>query len=134
MRTIAAGNSVFTNVAATDDGGVWWEGMTATAPDAPGGLEGPGLDADRSRDAVGAALASGGQPAAHPNSRFCTPITQCPILADEYNSPTGVPISAIIFGGRRKTTVPLVTESFSWQHGVSTGRHPLVGDHRGGHR
>ena len=74
-----------------------------------------GLDAD------GNALPSAGQPAAHPNSRFCTPITQCEMLAPEYDSPVGVPISAIIFGGRRKTTVPLVAESLSWEHGVFLG-------------
>ncbi|WP_111767065.1 phosphoenolpyruvate carboxykinase (GTP) [Nakamurella deserti] len=120
MRTIAAGNSVFTNVAATDDGGVWWEGMTEEAPahltDWKGREWTPsGLDTD------GNTLPSAGQPAAHPNSRFCTPITQCPILADEYDSPQGVPISAIIFGGRRKTTIPLVAEAYSWQHGVFMG-------------
>ncbi|MEP6981468.1 MAG: phosphoenolpyruvate carboxykinase (GTP), partial [Nakamurella sp.] len=120
MRTIAAGNSIFTNVAATDDGGVWWDGMTKEAPEhltdwkgrdwTPTGVDGQGV-----------ALESAGQPAAHPNSRFCTPITQCPILAEEYNSAEGVPISAIVFGGRRKTTVPLVAEAYSWQHGVFMG-------------
>ncbi len=120
MRTIAAGNSVFTNVAATDDGGVWWEGMTRTAPDHL--TDWQGRDWTPSGvDAAGVPLASAGQPAAHPNSRFCTPITQCPILAPEYNSPEGVPISAIIFGGRRKTTVPLVAEAYSWEHGVFLG-------------
>ncbi len=120
MRTVAGGNSIFTNVAATDDGGVWWEGMKREAPSHLTDWKGrewtpSGLDVN------GDPLASAGQPAAHPNSRFCTPIEQCPILADEYNSPTGVPISAIIFGGRRKTTVPLVAEARSWQHGVFLG-------------
>jgi phosphoenolpyruvate carboxykinase (GTP) len=120
MRTISAGHSVFTNVAATPDGGVWWEGMTSETPPSLTDWKGrawtpSGLDAD------GNALPSAGQPAAHPNSRFCTPITQCEVLAPEYDSPVGVPISAIIFGGRRKTTVPLVAESLSWEHGVFLG-------------
>jgi phosphoenolpyruvate carboxykinase (GTP) len=62
-----------------------------------------------------------GELSSHPNSRFCTPITQCPILADEYEDPRGVPISAILFGGRRKTTIPLVTEARDWTHGVYLG-------------
>ncbi len=109
MRTIAQGNSVFTNVASTDEGGVWWEGMTKESPTHL--VDWKGQDWDP----------GAGRPAAHPNSRFCTPITQCPILADEYHSPDGVPISAIIFGGRRKTTVPLVAQARSWQHGVFLG-------------
>ncbi|MBM9468834.1 phosphoenolpyruvate carboxykinase (GTP) [Nakamurella leprariae] len=120
MRAIEAGNSVFTNVAATDDGGVWWEGMTDEPPAHLTDWKGrdwtpSGVDAD------GNELASAGQPAAHPNSRFCTPITQVPILADEYFEPVGVPISAILFGGRRKTTIPLVSEARDWQHGVFMG-------------
>ncbi|MTD15879.1 phosphoenolpyruvate carboxykinase (GTP) [Nakamurella sp. YIM 132087] len=120
MRTIEQGHSLFTNVALTDDGDVWWEGMTDEPPahliDWRGRDWTPsGLDAD------GNTLASAGSPAAHPNSRFCTPITQCPILADEYADSVGVPISAILFGGRRKTTVPLVTQSRDWQQGVFMG-------------
>ncbi len=120
MKAIAQGNSVFTNVALTDDGDVWWEGLTKEPPahliDWKGRDWTPsGLDADGNK------LASAGQPAAHPNSRFCTPITQCPILAPEYDAPVGVPISAILFGGRRKTTVPLVVQARDWDHGVFMG-------------
>jgi phosphoenolpyruvate carboxykinase (GTP) len=120
MRAIEQGNSIFTNVALTDDGDVWWEGMTERPPahliDWKGRSWTPtGLDQD------GNLLASAGEPAAHPNSRFCTPLGQCPIIAEEYFQPVGVPISAILFGGRRKTTVPLVAQSLSWQHGVFLG-------------
>ncbi len=120
MRAIAEGNSVFTNVALTDEGGVWWEGMTDEPPAHLTDWQGrdwtpTGLDADGNR------LESAGEPSSHPNSRFCTPITQCPIIADEYFEPTGVPISAILFGGRRKTTIPLVTQARDWQHGVFLG-------------
>jgi len=121
MKTIAQGNSVFTNVALTDDGDIWWEGMTEEPPAHLTDWKGrdwtpSGLDAD------GNTLQSAGDLSSHPNSRFCTPISQCPIIADEYYSePQGVPISAILFGGRRKTTIPLVTQSRDWQHGVFMG-------------
>jgi phosphoenolpyruvate carboxykinase (GTP) len=108
MRTIAKGNTLFTNVARTDDGDVWWEGM-GTPPAHL--IDWHGDDWTPSSTDV----------SSHPNSRFCTPITQCPILADEYEDPQGVPIDAILFGGRRKTTIPLVTEARDWVHGVYMG-------------
>ncbi|MDQ1292650.1 MAG: phosphoenolpyruvate carboxykinase [Actinomycetota bacterium] len=109
MRAIDGGGSIFTNVALTDDGDVWWEGATA---------EPPGHLTDwhqKSRTPDSGKLSS------HPNSRFCTPITNSSILADEYHDPQGVPISAILFGGRRGSVIPLVTEARDWSHGVFLG-------------
>lgn len=109
MRTIEQGNSVFTNVALTDDGDVWWEGMTKEKPAHLIDWKGRDWTPDS------AELSS------HPNSRFCTPIRQCPILAPEYDNPNGVPLDAILFGGRRKDTVPLVAEARDWTHGTFIG-------------
>ncbi|MGH3945424.1 MAG: phosphoenolpyruvate carboxykinase (GTP) [Pseudonocardiaceae bacterium] len=111
MRTLRYGNSIFTNVGLTDDGDIWWEGMEGRPAHLTSWTKQDWTPAD------GAA----GQRCAHPNSRYCTPMAQCPVLADEWDDPAGVPISAILFGGRRASTVPLVNEAFDWQHGVFLG-------------
>jgi len=109
MRTIDKGNSIFTNVALTDDGDIWWEGMGSEPP--------AHLTSWKQQDWT----PDSDEKAAHPNSRYCTPIAQCPTRAPEYDDPQGVPLDAIFFGGRRKDTVPLITEARDWQHGVFMG-------------
>jgi phosphoenolpyruvate carboxykinase (GTP) len=108
IRTLERGNSVFTNVALTDDGDVWWEGME-NPPEHATSWKGEDWTPDS------------GELSSHPNSRYCTPIKQCPILAPEYDDPKGVPIDAILFGGRRASTIPLVTEARDWTHGTFMG-------------
>ncbi|WP_151083778.1 phosphoenolpyruvate carboxykinase (GTP) [Nocardioides cynanchi] len=108
MRTINQGNSVFTNVALTEDGDIWWEGLENTPAHATSWKGEPWTPDSE-------------ELSSHPNSRYCTPIKQCPILAPEYDDPRGVPIDAILFGGRRKTTIPLVTEARDWVHGTFMG-------------
>jgi phosphoenolpyruvate carboxykinase (GTP) len=108
MKTINKGNSVFTNVALTPEGDIWWEGLENTPAEATSWKREPWTPDSE-------------ELSSHANSRYCTPIKQCDILAAEYDDPRGVPIDAILFGGRRKTTVPLVFEARDWTHGTFLG-------------
>jgi len=111
MHTISS-NTIFTNVGETEDGSVFWEGMENEVD----------VDKVKIKTWLGETYdKNSGKPAAHPNSRFCAPASQCPIIDDAWESSKGVPISAIIFGGRRPEGVPLVYEAFNWEHGVLVG-------------
>jgi phosphoenolpyruvate carboxykinase (GTP) len=118
MATFAT-NSLFTNVGVTDDGDVYWEGMDAV-PDAAV-TDWKGNTGWKPSFKPNGKVDTKTNPAAHPNSRFTAPLSQCPILDDAWDSPEGVPIDAIIFGGRRDDTQPLVYESFGWDHGTFLG-------------
>ncbi len=106
MKTVSR-DTIFTNCALTKEGDVWWEGATETAPD--GMIDWKGVPWD------------GQGPAAHPNARFTVSASQCPMIAPEWQDPDGVPLSALLFGGRRSDLIPLVTEARSWEHGVFLG-------------
>ena len=108
MRTIAKGNSIFTNTAITMDGGTWWEDHDEDPEELVDWIRRPWKKGCTRK-------------AAHPNARFTTPAAQCPVIAPEWEDPRGVPISAFLFGGRRKTVVPLVNEALDWKHGVFLG-------------
>ena len=108
MRTVNKGNSIFTNCAITEDGDIYWEGMDETPASCSDWLRRPWKKGQSTK-------------AAHPNARFTAPASQCPVIASEWESPAGVPISAFLFGGCRASVVPLVNEALSWEHGVFLG-------------
>ncbi|MDU0479128.1 phosphoenolpyruvate carboxykinase (GTP) [Staphylococcus chromogenes] len=108
MRTMEPGNALFTNVALTDDGDVWWEGLEGEPQHL---IDWKGNDWTPESDEL----------SSHPNSRYCVPLSQCPVAAPEYDDWKGVRLDAILFGGRRPDTVPLVTQAFDWEHGTMIG-------------